>query len=151
MTLARVWAWAVVIVATLATASPLVPSLRGRKGDSFPLTWFPMFAGERPKLETPTYIVGFEPDGTRVKIDVSVWTTGGFNQGRNMLTTAIKQKRGRQFCEMVAQRIVRRRSSRFADVERLQIVKGTYDREAFFLGDTAPIHESVLARCPVKR
>ncbi|MBA2321234.1 MAG: hypothetical protein H0V89_08765 [Deltaproteobacteria bacterium] len=151
MQLARLWAWAVIAATTLASFSPLVPELRGRKGDSFPLSWFPMFASERPRIETPTYILGMTDAGDRVKIDVSFWTNGGFNQGRNMLTTAVKQKRAPKFCASVAHAVARRKSARFAEVTELRIVMGSYDREIFFSGDRAPLREVVVTTCPVRR
>jgi hypothetical protein len=147
----RAWAWAVIVVASLATASPLVPALRGHKGDSFPLSWFPMFAGERPVYETPTYVVGLTPSGGRVKVDVSFWTTGGFNQGRNMLTTAVKQHTVAALCDRIAKRVARHGRPEHADVTELVVVKGSYDRAKFFGGDRTPLIENTITRCPVVR
>lgn len=151
MQISRMWAWVMVIVATLATASPLVPQLRGHKGDSFPLSWFPMFAKERPAVESPTYVVGTTESGDRVKVDVSFWTSGGFNQGRNMLTTEVKRKRADAMCATIAKSVARRGRGVHKRVVELWIVRGTYDRARFFGGDEAPITEKLIARCPVNR
>jgi len=141
----------VIAATTLASLSPLVPELRGRKGDSFPLSWFPMFASERPKVETPTYVVGLTESGDRMKIDVSFWTSGGFNQGRNMLTTSVKKKKTREFCATTASKVARRKTGPFGSVVQLNIVRGSYDRAEFFAGNREPLAETVLARCPVER
>ncbi len=147
----RAWAWSVVVVATLATASPIVPALRGHKGDGFPLSWFPMFSRERPDLERPTYVVGDTADGGRVKVDVTFWATGGFNQGRNALVATIQKGGAKDLCAKVAKRVATRGRPEHADVTQIRIVRGTYDREVFFGGDRTPIRESLITECPVPR
>lgn len=142
--------WTVIVVTLLAVLTPLNPSWRGREKDSFPLSWYPMFSKERPEFETPTYAVGVKEDGSRVRLDVSLWTTGGFNQGREMLAEAVRSgvDARTRFCERVAHAAGRKRRG----VVEVRLVKGTYDRRAFFLeGDQVPLRERVLARCPVTR
>ena len=149
----RVWATLVIVVTCLAALSPVVPSLRGRKGDSFPLSWYPMFAKERPEYERPTYVFGVEPDGDRVKVDVSYWSSGGFNQGRNELTTTVSQGRRRlaELCERIARRVVEKNKRELRKVTELQIARGKYDRAAWFEGDHTPMQETILDTCPVRR
>lgn len=153
MDLARAWAVFVIVVTCVAAASPVVPELRGRKGDSFPLSWYPMFAKERPAKERPTYVFGVGPGGERVKVDVSYWTTGGFNQGRNELTTTVKAGDAAldAMCARIASRVVKKNRRELRQVTELRIATGTYDRERYFSGDRAPIKERILGRCPVER
>jgi hypothetical protein len=153
MDLARVWASAVIVVTCLAALSPIEPSLRGRKGDSFPLSWYPMFANERPKYEKPTYVFGTTSNGDRVKVDVSYWTAGGFNQGRNELTTTVKGGPARidAMCERIAKKVVERNRKPLRKVTELSVATGTYDRKAFFEGDRKPMRERIITTCAVVR
>lgn len=150
---ARAWAALVIVVACLGTASPLVPELRGRKGDSFPLSWFPMFAKERPDVETPTYVFGVTDAEKRVKVDVSFWTSGGFNQGRNELTTTVKAGPDRLFelCEKIAQRVVKKNRKEHRKVTEVRVARAKFDRERYFTGDTSPTDERILTTCRVIR
>ena len=72
------------------------------------LSWFPMFAGERPAVERPIYVVGVKPKGRTVKVDVSFWSVGGYNQGKHTLRTIVREGRSEEFCHQLAGRIVRR-------------------------------------------
>lgn len=151
---ARLRAWLIIVVTIMAVLSPLVPACRGRKNDSFPLSWYPMFAKVRPAHETPTYVLGRSAAGAREKIDVRWWTSGGFNQGRNMLTTTLKQgsEPTQAFCARLAQKVAEKESRRWKAIEEVAIVRGTYDRAQFFgEGDTTPIREKTLHTCPVPR
>jgi len=151
MNLMRVWGWTVIVVACVATVSPVVPALRGHKGDSFPLSWFPMFAGERPPVERPIYVVGVKPRGRTVKVDVSFWSVGGFNQGKHTLRTIVREKRGEEFCEQIARRIARRGRPEHARVVKIRIMTGRFDRTRFFTISDRAIQEEVIAQCEVDR
>ncbi|MDP2313974.1 MAG: hypothetical protein Q8P41_13790 [Pseudomonadota bacterium] len=152
--LARVRAWAVIVVTCLAVLSPLVPELRGRNDDSFPLSWFPMFAKTRPDFERPVYVVGRSPDGKSMKIDVKWWTTGGFNQGRNMLTKTVAAGPDEldYFCAKLAKQVTKKRGRRWGAVEQVAIVRGKFDRARFFgEGKHEPLDEKTLYSCHVPR
>ncbi|MDP2307455.1 MAG: hypothetical protein Q8P18_15620 [Pseudomonadota bacterium] len=153
MDLARVWASVVIVVTCAAAISPVVPSLRGHKGDSFPLSWYPMFAKERPEYERPTYVFATTPKGKRVKVDVSYWSSGGFNQGRNELTTTVKAGPDRidAMCERIAARVVERDRRALRAVTELTVAVGKYDRKRYFEGDEEPISERIITTCPVIR
>lgn len=152
--LARARAWAVIGVTCFAVLSPLVPEWRGRNGDSFPLSWYPMFARERPAYERPTYVIGTGPGGVREKIDVRFWTSGGFNQGRDQLSVTVRagEEATAAFCARLAERVARKRGRRWAQVDTVAIVKGQFDRERYFaLGDTKPMTERLIYSCAVPR
>lgn len=153
MDLARVWASVVIVVTCAASISPLFPSLRGREGDSFPLSWYPMFAKERPEYERPTYVFGTTPKGDRVKVDVSYWSSGGFNQGRNELTTTVRAGAERidAMCERIAAKVAERNKKPLRKVTEVSVAVGTYDRKAWFAGDEKPLRERIVTTCPVVR
>lgn len=153
MSFRRGWGAIVSVTAVCAVLTPLVPEWRGANKDSFPLSWYPMFANERPTLERPTYVVGVTSTGERVKVDVSYWSRGGFNQGRNELTTIARRGRPEltDFCGAVAMRVGRSKKQRYADVQHLEIVRGKYSRAAYFSGDHTPISERILSSCAVSR
>lgn len=146
----RAWPWTVIVVTVLAVLTPLNPDWRGRQKDSFPLSWYPMFSKERPEHETPLYAVGLREDGSRAYLDVSLWTTGGFNQGREMLADAVREgtSRRQEFCARIAKAAAKKRKK----VVEVRLVRGTFDRRRFFVdGDHQPLREKVLASCPVER
>lgn len=152
--LARLRAWCIIVATCAAVLTPLVPEWRGRNGDSFPLSWYPMFAKERPALEKPTYVYGRTQAGERRKIDVSWWTSGGFNQGRNMLTKTVAagEEPTRAFCEKLAKKVVKKKGEEWAAVTHVVIARAKFDRERFFaLNDREPLGERVVYACGVPR
>lgn len=154
MELARIKALVVIVVTSLAVLTPLVPDWRGRNNDSFPLSWYPMFAKERPLLEKPTYVIATGPDGQRQKIDVRWWTHGGFNQGRNMLTELVKGGADKltPFCERIAKKVADRKEPEWQGIDEVKVVVGQYDRRKFFqAGDRKPVSEKLIFRCGVPR
>ncbi len=154
MDLARLRAWIVIVVTCFAVLSPLVPEWRGRKNDSFPLSWYPMFAKRRPDVERPTYVFGRAADGRREKIDVQWWTTGGFNQGRNMLTKTVRAgtEPTTELCNKLATKVAKKKSKRWKDIEEVVIATARYDRARFFgEGKREPMGEKELHVCRVSR
>lgn len=154
MSFDRARAWVIIGVTIFATLTPLVPEWRGRNDDSFPLSWYPMFAKARPAFERPTYVIGRSDAGAREKIDVKWWTTGGFNQGRNMLTATVKKGPAAmgELCAKVAKKVADKKGKRWAAVEEVAIVSGQYDRAVFFgEGDRTPMSEKTLHACRVPR
>ena len=150
--LARVRVWAIIGITCFAVLSPLVPAWRGRNNDSFPLSWYPMFAKERPAFEVPFYVIARGSDGQRIKLDVKWWTSGGFNQGREMLRTTLESGLAptRAFCEKLAKKVSEKKGVRWAKIEEVAIVRGKYDRARFFAqGDRAPLVEKTLFACTV--
>jgi hypothetical protein len=150
----RARAWVIIAVTCFAVLSPLVPAWRGRKDDSFPLSWYPMFASARPAFERPTYVYAWAPDGERAKLDVTWWTSGGFNQGRNMLTSTLEAGLGptADLCARLAKKVGEKRGDRWARMAEVRIVRGKYDRMRFFAhGIREPLSEKVLYACSVPR
>lgn len=151
---AKIPALVVMLVASIAVITPLNPDWRGRNDDSFPLSWYPMFAKERPDLERPTYVIATGPDKQRQKLDVQWWTHGGFNQGRNMLTELVKAGPDAldRFCTRLAKKVSKKKGDDWAELTAVKVVVGQYDRRTFFQeGDRRPLREKVVYACEVPR
>lgn len=150
--LARAYAWLIITGFCFAVLSPLNPDWRGQQDDSFPLSWYPMFASYRPTVESPTYVVGITEAGERRKIDVRYWSSGGFNQARGELVKQIAagKERAGKLCAKIARNVATKHSMK--EVVEVQFLRGRFSRDTYFgQGDKTPISEKVLYRCPVER
>ena len=70
------------LLLSFALLSPLKKEWRGEDGDSFPLSWYPMFSKPRPNLEGIAYMVGVLSDGSRRVIIANFFVRGPVNQAR---------------------------------------------------------------------
>jgi len=150
----RTWALIVNVVASLVVLAPATEAFGDRKWDTFPLSWYPMFSDPRNGTETPRYVIGLTPEGERHLVDYRYWTSGGFNQGSMQLKKLERERKGglKKLCPKIASRVARRNEPRLAEVDQIRIVRGTYSPIAYFRdGDTKPMKERVMARCPVPR
>ena len=142
--------WTVLVCG--AVLSPIVQGFRDKPRDDFPLSWFPMFAKARPELETPVYAVAL--GGTaQAYVASRYWTSGGFNQGASQLIRAAAggAEQLRPLCERIADAVAKRPPRGVTAPTELQIRRGTYSLQTFFGdGDTTPIREVLLVKCPVK-
>jgi hypothetical protein len=149
----KLWGVLVSLSVALAILSPLKEEWRGIRGDSFPLSWYPMFSRPRPDPESTNYIVGIEKDGTRHIIRSDLYVPGGMNQARRQLSTLVSSsKSARETCEKAAKAVARHSSGELRDVRELRLVRGYYHMKKYF-GDgiKTPEREQVHARCIVKR
>lgn len=150
--ISRAYATVVSLGLCLAVLSPIHPALRNVKSDSYPLSYYPMFAKSRPEVERPTWVVGLTEDEREFKIHIGYWTSGGFNQGRNQLVAAMRKRdtEGQDLCRRIARRVAK--DPRLAEVTQLEIRSGSFSRARYFGdGDHAPLTEKVLLSCDVPR
>lgn len=136
----------------VAVLSPMHPAFRNTKTDSYPISYYPMFAKSRPEVERPTWVVGVADDETEHKIHIGYWTTGGFNQGRNQLVAAMKKRdtEGQELCRRIARRVAK--DPTLASVTHLEIRTGSFSRARYFgEGNPEPLTEKVLLSCDVPR
>lgn len=153
----RIYATLFSVIVAAAMFIPLNPDWRGTYGDNFPLSWYPMFASRRPAVERINYVIGLTPEGSH-PVDVSWWSSGGFNQGRSQLDTAIR-KQGRaaegpasELCQRIARKLGRRRSGWASTVTEVEFRRGTFRRERWFgEGDRTPDSDRLVLRCTVNR
>lgn len=150
--MSRLYATVVSVVLCGAVFSPVVQGFREKPFDDFPLSWYPMFARPRAKIETPVYVVGVDADGTRHKVGHRYWTAGGFNQGATQLLTARREGDDAldPLCTRIAARVGKERRGELATPTEIHILTGKFSRETYFRdGDHTPMSERVLTRCPV--
>lgn len=110
------------IVAIAATAAPVL--LDPVKGDSFPLSTYPMFASRRPLTQSFEYAVGFTAAGERRTIKPRHVANNEIMQARTTFSKARREGRLPQLCERIAGRVGADRA--LDDVVRIDIVTGTH-------------------------
>jgi hypothetical protein len=138
--------WAVITASAAAVALVCSPLLWPTDRDSFPLSTYPMFAHDRPRVLELTTAVGVGPDGdaeflspellagTREPVQASVTVTDDVRAGR-----------ADALCAEIAQRLWRRGSA----LTRVDVITSRYDAVAWFGGDKEPLAHTVHATCPV--
>jgi hypothetical protein len=138
----------------LAILSPFGEYFKKRRADSFPLSFYPMFANQRPEIESITYMIGLDAKGERHRIPYRYYFSGGLNQAREQLRNVVKlgEKRQRDVCLRVAKKIRAERKSNgpLAKVETIQIMSGEYRLDKYFgERDFQPQREDVRMECRV--
>lgn len=101
------WASFLSIGLAVGILAPLDPGLRGRRGDSFPFSWYPMFSRPRPAEEKVDYVVGLDHRGRRFIIHSRHYVRGSMNQARRQITRLAKRpETARAVCEDLADKAV---------------------------------------------
>lgn len=114
--------------------------------DSFPLSYYPMFATKRSNNYGLYYVVGKDTTGNAIKIPYKLIGEGGFNQVRRQITRARKRENGIPFLKKVAVKIAMKEPRLYAKLNTLQLVKGYYSLEGYFIeNDTLPVLERIIA------
>lgn len=148
-------AWALFLTAALVVSvlSPLHEEYRGVRGDSFPLSWYPMFSRPRPDPDRANYVVGLEADGTRTMIRSRYYVRGGMNQARRQLGQMINTKGGaKKVCERAAKAAGKRKQGAMSRIVRIKVARGYFHMEKYFgKRDKTPVREIVYATCKVNR
>jgi len=135
----------------LAILSPIHRPLRGARGDSFPLSWYPMFSRPRPALEPVTYVLGITASGERHVVHAKHHVKGAMNRARRQLVRlAKKPKTAKTLCEQVASRFSKRRRGTMTQVVQIWIVRGKFDLDSYFgAGEKAAVSETIRWACQV--
>ena len=144
---ARVAAALVSLVLIGATLEPLV---RDPYDDSFPLSTYPMFATQRPTVQTFHYAVGITRDGKRRTLSTALVGTGEVLQAIKLFDHAVGRGRAEltALCNSIAARVAA--DPDFADVVTIRIVTGTHDAVEYLArGKVGTEHE--LLHCEVSR
>ena len=152
--MSRIYAILLSVVFSLAVLSPVTEcfvSDPSEAVDSFPLSYYPMFRDKRPDLERPRYVVGFDQEGNRHKLDFKFWTLGGMNQARHQLSYMMKtHRRLARVCGDAAGYVAGIDSEPWSSMVQIQILRGLYDLDRYFVEkDTEPLGERVLYWCSV--
>jgi hypothetical protein len=153
VTLRKLYGTAVSLGVAVAILLPIHRGFRSERGDSFPLSWYPMFAHHRPELEDVVYVIGREPDRTRHVIHLRYYSTGGMNTARlQMLRLTRTAKLRAATCQRIAERIAKAKRGPMSRVSEVALVRGTYRLTDYFVKlDKNPLRERVLRSCTVLR
>jgi len=116
------------------------------RGDSFPLSTYPMFAFRRATQQTLTYAVGWTAGGERRTLRPGHVANHEVMQAAMAFQTA----RGREpaLCAAIAARVAA--DPELADVVRVQIVRATHDAVALLVRGERGVEHHV-AGCEVRR
>lgn len=127
------------LVAVLA-----LPLLLGTRYDSFPLSTYPMFAGERDRVTSIATVVAVDGDTTA---RLSSRLIGGTDEpmlAAETVVHAIRDGAADRLCREVAARAGADHTGRI-----LEVVTERYDTVAWFDGVRKPVARTVHARCEV--
>lgn len=133
------------IVVLLLVLSPVVENWRKTPADNFPLSYYPMFSKKREATYTLRYVVGYDEQQQRHHIPYHYIGNGGFNQVRRQIIKQCKNGKSKKLAKKVARRLAKSKDPLYQDLERIEVVKGTYNFEIYFeIGDKTPLKEKVL-------
>ena len=139
------------LLLTFALLSPLKEEWRGEDGDSFPLSWYPMFSKPRPAQEMIAYMVGVLPDGTRRVIKSNYFVRGNMNQARMHVAKYARQKKtSDELCKRASEKISEKKRGAKSRMRQVRLVRGHFSREAYFGADQElPEKDVVMASCHI--
>lgn len=125
---------------------PVVENWREKPKDSFPLSYYPMFSHKRGATYGVYYFVGYDSAENRYKIPYKLAGTGGFNQVRRQIKKKARSTRAKAFTQQVAERVTKQRDYPFNQLVRIELVKGYYHLENYFVkNDTLPTREYLIS------
>lgn len=149
--MSKAWAHVLAIGLILAIVAPIHKQLRGSRGDSFPLSWYPMFSRPRPALQPVTYMLGITASGDRHVVHTKHSVRGAMNRARRQLTRlAHKPRTAQTLCDKVAARFAKRRRGTMSEVVQIWLVQGKFDLDSYFADQhKAPVSERIKWACQV--
>ncbi|MBQ4819291.1 hypothetical protein [Aquimarina sp. MMG016] len=132
--------------------SPILENWASKPNDNFPLSYYPMFSKKRNATYGLYYFVGYDSNQNRYKIPYKLAGTGGFNQVRRQIKKAARSDNAKVFTQKVAERIAAKKKYPYAKLKRIELVKGYYHLEKYFLKlDTLPVHERIVVHYKIER
>lgn len=143
----RLWGGLVSLLVLAAVAWPL--SRDPERGDSFPLSTYPMFAYKRPEARvTLHYVIAVGPDGARRHVPPALVANAEVMQAMMTVRRAVDRGESQRLCEEVAARVARHRG--FDRMDTVQVVFGDHRAVAYLVRG---VHgkERPLARCAIPR
>ncbi len=131
---------------------PVLENWASKPKDNFPFSYYPMFSKKRKATYGLYYFVGYDAYQNRYKVSYKLAGTGGFNQVRRQIKKAARSEKSDAFTKMVATQIAKKKGNPYAKLERIELVKGYYHLEKYFLKqDTLPVHERKIASHKIER
>jgi hypothetical protein len=148
----RILAGGVSALTLAAVLLPIAENWRAEPRDSFPLSYYPMFALRRSKRTRFSYLLGIDARGGRRPLPYTLAGSGGLNQVRRQINRCVREGRAEALCERVAANpALARLAGPFADVVEVRIVTGEFRLGRFYKGETEPASERVHAFRRVSR
>ena len=149
--MSKTWAIRLSIALIVVILLPIHKKLRGHRGDSFPLSWYPMFSRPRPALEPVDYVIGVTAEGTRHIVHSRHHVGGPMNRARRQLNRLGKRaKNSKTLCEGVAEKFSRRRRGTMSKVVQVWFVRGRFNLKEYFGDNTqSATKEKILWACQV--
>ncbi|HEU0030022.1 MAG TPA: hypothetical protein VFQ53_05275 [Kofleriaceae bacterium] len=137
-------------ISIVLVALAVSPVARAPRDDGFPLSTYPMFAGNRSSELVLSYAFGETATGERRAIAPRLLGTGEVMQARALLDAAAVGTPAQRLvlCDAIASRVAG--DGALADVIRIRIVTGTHDAIAL-LADGRRGREVDRVRCEVHR
>ena len=134
-----------------AIMAPIKEGWRGVYGDSFPMSWYPMFSKPRRPLERITYMIGVFPNEKRTIIPSNYFVRGPMNQARRHVAKyGRNSERSMELCERAAKRVAKVKSGRASKIVQVRLVRGSFNREDYFgRNKKLPLVDYVKAACDV--
>ncbi|MEM6264594.1 MAG: hypothetical protein AAGI38_18930, partial [Bacteroidota bacterium] len=149
MKFSKTGATLVSVVLLLAVASPIVENWKKKPKDSFPLSYYPMFAKKREAHYSEYHLVGYDSQKNRHVIPYKYVGTGGFNQVRRQVIKRCKSDEAEVLGKSVAKRLAASKDPRLRNLDRVEVVKATYHLENYFFNQQPdPVEEIVFASIP---
>src|SRR5687767_13883903 len=147
MSSTRVWGSIVSLVMLAAVASPLARD--PVRGDSFPLSTYPMFAYKRPGARVAMdYVVATGPDNARRHVPPELVANHEVMQALMTIRRAVSSGRAPTLCAEVAARAARDR--RFDAMDTIHVAFGDHRGVDYLVhGRRGP--ERTHAHCPIPR
>jgi len=125
---------------------PVQENFERKPNDDFPLSYYPMFSHKRKATYSMPYVVGYDSQQNHYFIPYKYAGTGGFNQVRRQMRQMVREDRHEELIDRVAERLENTKRTPFDKLERIELVKGKYHFEDFFLYDQRePISEKILS------
>ena len=140
------------LVVVLAVAMPIKENWQQKPKDNFPLSYYPMFSFKRGETYSFHYLVGYDSNNQRYYIPYKMLGNGGFNQVRRQINRKCKEGKTDELLEKAAKRIVKSKEAPFADLQRVEVMKGTFHLDNYFLTENkAPKKEKLLGSKKIER
>ncbi len=146
MTFERVWSYGLGAALIIAVLLPLAGDPRG---DSFPFSTYPIFAGRQSPEATIPHAVVIGANGERSPLPPVAVANDEVIQAFETLRQAVRQ--GPDATARLCARAADWYAGRDEGPARVEIVSDTYDTVAYFEGDKQPISTQVHATCEVPR
>jgi hypothetical protein len=142
---------AAVSIALLAAV--LYPVLRDPEDDSFPLSTYPMFARNRPRVARVNAALALGRGGTETALSPLLIGSPETMQAIRILNRSVQAggKTARALCRAIAARVAKNADPELTGTRQIALVSETIDVLEYAGGVRAPRDRQVHARCGIPR